>query len=262
MGKAGELNYLRDLDERGKTRVANKPFSVDYKGRHLCDIGMIRNLLPDPPARLLDLGCGTGWTSCFFSMMGYEVVGQDIAPDMIQAALANKERFHAHSASFVVGDYESLDFHEEFDAACFYDSLHHAEDERLALATVLRALKPGGVLVTHEPGKGHAAAEISREAVAKYNVTEKDMPASYAIDLASEVGFSSGQYFPFPHEVIESLRLTKARRLTAHPTGFRDWIEWIQRGLGSTLHRMRAKRHIRRLIDNSIEAGGITRLIK
>lgn len=258
MGKSGEMTYLRDLDEKGKTRLANKPFSVDYKGRHLCDIGMMRNLLPDPPARLLDLGCGTGWTSCFFAMMGYDVVGQDIAPNMIQAAIANKERFRGDSVSFFVSDYESLDFDEEFDAACFYDSLHHAEDERLALKAVFRALKPGGVLVTHEPGKGHAAAELSMQAVERYSVTEKDMPAYHIMELATEIGFSSAQYFPFANEVVESLRLHRARRLT----GMRGWLERIQSGLGDTLHRMRAKRHIRRLIDNSIEAGGITLLTK
>ncbi|QDU74017.1 Malonyl-[acyl-carrier protein] O-methyltransferase [Bremerella volcania] len=258
MGKSGELTYLRDLDEKGKVRLANKPFSVDYQGRHLCDIGMMRNLLPDPPARLLDLGCGTGWTSCFFAMMGYEVVGQDIAPDMIKAATANKQRFHADSASFIVSDYESLDFRDEFDAACFYDSLHHAEDERLALAAVFRALKPGGVLVTHEPGKGHAAAEISIQAVERYGVTEKDMPAWYIIRLASEIGFSSVQHFPFANEVVQSMGRQKTRPLA---TG-RGWLGKVQRGVGDAWRRMRMKRRIGRLIDNSIEAGGITLLIK
>ena len=39
--------------------------------------------LPDPPARILDMGCGGGWTSIFFAKRGYEVVGQDISQDMI-----------------------------------------------------------------------------------------------------------------------------------------------------------------------------------
>lgn len=262
MGKAGELTYLRDLDEKGTIRLANKPFSVDYQGRHLTDIGMMRNLLPDPPARLLDLGCGNGWTTCFFSMMDYEVVGQDIAPDMIAAATENQQRFHAHSARFVVSDYESLDFQEEFDAACFYDSLHHAEDERLALTAVYRALKPGGVLVTHEPGKGHAAAEISVEAVEKYGVTEKDMPAWHLMNLAKELGFSSAQYFPFASDVVDRLRLCNRRQLTPQASGLGGWIGQLKHGWDETWRRMRAKRQIGRLIDNSIEAGGITRLIK
>ncbi|PQO39134.1 hypothetical protein C5Y96_04530 [Blastopirellula marina] len=262
MAKPGELTYFRDLDEKGATRLANKPFSPDYRGRHLSDIGMMRNLLPDPPARLLDLGCGNGWTSCFFALMGYDVVGQDIAPDMIQAAAENQRRFDASSVRFVVSDYESLDFQDEFDAACFYDSLHHAEDESLALRTVFRALKPGGVLVTHEPGQGHAVAEISLQAVQKYGVTEKDMPARHIIDLATEIGFSSARCLPFASEIVDSLKFQKGRPLQSSKQGLWGWIERIQRDLRAGRQRRRTKQRVGRLIDHSLVAGGITVLTK
>ncbi len=262
MAKAGELTYLRALGEEGMAYVANKPFSSSCRGRYLMDIGMMRNFLPDPPARLLDLGCGSGWTSCFFGMMGYDVVGQDIAPDMIEMAVANKQRYQAHSTRFVVSDYESLDFHEEFQAAVFYDSLHHAEDERLALAAVYRALAPGGVVLMHEPGDGHADAEISVEATKKYGVTEKDMPAYHIMQIATELGFTSARYFPFANDMVECLKLQKERRLDPKQAGRGGWFQRLNSRLSETWHRMRTKRHLRRLVDHSIDAGGMTMLIK
>ena len=66
------------------------------------------------------------------------------AADMIALANENKARWGIDNVDFVVSDYEAMTFDHEFDAAVFYDSLHHAVDERLALAKVYQALKPGG----------------------------------------------------------------------------------------------------------------------
>src|SRR5262249_27447677 len=81
MPKQGEIEYMRRIGEGGRWYAANKPFAVAGCAVHLMDVGAILSLLPPAPARLLDLGCGTGWTCAFFARCGYEVVGQDIAPD-------------------------------------------------------------------------------------------------------------------------------------------------------------------------------------
>ena len=203
MPKAGEINYLQMAGEHGIAFATNKPFSHPECGQHFVALGAIRMLLPPPPARLLDLGCGTGWTSCMFAQMGYDVVGQDIAPDMIHCANVNKQRYQVSNVRFIVSDYESVDFDGQFDCAVFFDSLHHAENERLALETVYRALRKGGMCITHEPGKGHAEAEQSREAVEKYGVTEKDMPPCYIISIAKEIGFIKQSCQPFPERIVE-----------------------------------------------------------
>ena len=85
----------------------------------------------------------------------------------------NRERYGAAGLDFVLSDYESLTFSEIFDCAVFYDSLHHATDEKSALETVHRALRPGGVLITHEPGAGHSKSPDSLRAMELYGVTEK-----------------------------------------------------------------------------------------
>lgn len=193
MSKQGEIDYVKAIGEAGIAHAADKPFSDPGCAQMLVDIGIVMHLLPAPPGRLLDLGCGAGWTSAFFARRGYDVTGQDIAPGMVAAAEASRDRQGLANLRFIVSDYESLAFAGEFDCAVFFDSLHHAVDEEAALASAFRALRPGGVLVTHEPGEGHARHPVTLEAVARYGVTEKDMPPRHIVALARRIGFSQAR---------------------------------------------------------------------
>lgn len=196
--KQGEIDYMQKLGEEGATGAYDKPFSHFTCSKNLVDLGIIMALLPQPPARLLDLGCGTGWSSAFLARRGYRVTGQDIAPDMIRYAELNRDRYEARHLDFIVSDYESMNFDGLFDCAVFYDSLHHAVDERAALASVYRALRPGGIVVTHEPGVGHSRSADSIRAMELYGVTEKDMPPARIRDLCREIGFSRFRFLPDP----------------------------------------------------------------
>jgi ubiquinone/menaquinone biosynthesis C-methylase UbiE len=196
--KQGEIDYLKNIGDDDARLAYDKPFSGEMCSKNLVDLGLIMALLPKPPARLLDLGCGTGWTSAFFARRGYRVIGQDIAPDMIEFAERNRTRYEAQNLDFVLSDYESLNFDEPFDCAVFYDSLHHAVDEKAALQSVYRALKPGGVLITHEPGTGHSQSADAKRAMELYGVTEKDMPPAHIRDVCRDIGFSSFEFLPDP----------------------------------------------------------------
>jgi len=196
--KQGEIDYLKNIGEDDARLAYDKPFSYPACSKNLVDLGIIMALLPPPPARLLDLGCGTGWTSAFFARRGYRVTGQDIAPDMIEFSERNRARYEAQNLDFVLSDYESLEFGDPFDCAVFYDSLHHAVDERAALQSAYRALRPGGVLITHEPGQGHSLSPEARSAAERYGVTEKDMPPAHIRDLCREIGYSTFEFLPDP----------------------------------------------------------------
>src|SRR3954462_3184773 len=161
MTKQAENDYPVLIGETGRVHARDKPFSDENRGLMLCDVGTIMNLLPPRPARVLELGCGAGWFSCLLARHGYEVVGVDISEAMIELAEQNRRAQAAGHVRFMRGDYEGLKFANEFDAVIFYDSLHHSDSEEDAIAAAYRALKPGGILLTHEPGEGHSKSPDS-----------------------------------------------------------------------------------------------------
>src|SRR5262245_44370641 len=140
MAKQDEIDYLsKYLSKSGAAGLRfelRKPFSDRQCGPNLMQIGAVMSLLPPPPVRLHDLGRDTGWTSRFLGQRGYEVVGVDISPDMIFHAEEQRQRDQLDQVSFLVSDYESLSFDEEFDGALFFGSLHHSGDEGAAVVRV------------------------------------------------------------------------------------------------------------------------------
>jgi SAM-dependent methyltransferase len=199
--KLNEINYLDNLSKvRGippgnvQTYHLAKPFIDARRGWYIMDLGQIMKLLPDPPARLLDLGIGSGWTSKYLALSGYQVVGLDIAEDMIKLAKINCQDLK--NIDLYTCDYESEINFGAFDCALIYDALHHASDESRVIQNVHRSLKKGGRLVTAEPGRGHSQSENTRAVVQDFGVTEKDMEFSLQKRLMHEAGFSEiRQYY-------------------------------------------------------------------
>jgi SAM-dependent methyltransferase len=200
MTKQAEIDFLNNIPDCGIEYALNKPFSDYNCANYLLEIGAIMSLLPPSPCKLLDLGCGTGWTSCFFAKRGYQVTGQDISPDMIKFAEVNREREKLNKLDFIVSDYENMNFSEKFDCAVFFDSLHHADSEIEAIQRVYEALKLGGICVISEPGVGHSKSPSSIAAMQEYGVNEKDMPPSKIIKAAKKAGFKSVKVYPHAYD--------------------------------------------------------------
>lgn len=96
------------------------------------------------PARVLDLGCGTGRTTVELAERGFDVVGVDVSESMVAEA-----RRLFPELRFDVGDATDLDFEDEsFDYVLFshlvIDDISPAAERRAALAEAHRVLVPGG----------------------------------------------------------------------------------------------------------------------
>lgn len=97
-----------------------------------------RRHLPDPPARVLDVGCGRGELTTALSVAGYDALGIDpIAPA--------GELFRPLKL-------EDLDESDSFDAVVAGFSLHHVRDLDAGLDRIVQLLRPGGVVVVDEFG--------------------------------------------------------------------------------------------------------------
>ncbi|HBB37988.1 MAG: Methyltransferase type 11 [Candidatus Magasanikbacteria bacterium GW2011_GWD2_43_18] len=100
-----------------------------------------------PKGSLLDMGCGDGWASIYFSEQGYDVYGIDGSPLAIEKA-RQKANKAGMSAQFIVGNaldypYDDLQFDAIFDRGL----LHHIPEENWTAYKkgLLRVLKPNGL---------------------------------------------------------------------------------------------------------------------
>jgi SAM-dependent methyltransferase len=195
MAKTHEIDYIANVSEvlgvpleQFESYLIRKPFSDHLRGEYLVDVAQILKHLPQPPGRLLDIGVGPGWTSKIFALSGYNVVGVDIAPSMIE--LAKRNCHGLANVEFHVSDYEADLNLGTFDCAVIYDALHHSIDEQKVITNIYHALKEDGSLITIEPGKGHSKTIGAIDATRKYGTTEKDMPFELQKLVMQKAGFS------------------------------------------------------------------------
>lgn len=107
----------------------------------------VERMLPEAAnaERLLEVGCGTGHWSAFFSGHGFAVTGVDNAPEMI--AVAREKRIA--NASFEVADGEALPFEDgRFDVAAAITTLEFVRDAEAVVGEMARCTRrPGGVVL-------------------------------------------------------------------------------------------------------------------
>jgi len=100
-------------------------------------------------ARVLDVGCGSGWATRLMAEKASSgrVIGIDIADEMIN--LAREESASFANVDFQVASAEKLPFGDgDFTHAFSMESLYYYDDILTALSEIKRILKPDGVFVT------------------------------------------------------------------------------------------------------------------
>jgi SAM-dependent methyltransferase len=120
----------------GPSRLAAAPVCPDSGGPDGsgADFAWLAELLPPPPARILDAGCGEGALSRELADAGYAVTSIDADPAAVAAA-------RSAGVPAVRADLASYD-DKPFDAVVMLLSLHHMHPLGTALAE-LGPAKPG-----------------------------------------------------------------------------------------------------------------------
>jgi len=145
-----------DIRSYYSTRTETDRLIVTGHGRleHVRTTELLTAHLPPPPARVLDIGGGTGIYARWLAGLGYQVHLIDIVPEHVDAALSQSTNLTA-----AIGDARHLDEPDDSaDAVLLLGPLYHLlqHEERItALREARRVLRPGGIV---------AAAVISRHA--------------------------------------------------------------------------------------------------
>lgn len=115
--------------------------------------------LPPAPARIADLGCGTGTLTRLLVDAGYRVDGIDLSPEMIRRARAK-----VPEATFAVGDAGAPELERAaYDAVVCRHVLWALPDPEAAIAAWVELLTPTGRLVLVE-GRWHTGAGLAATA--------------------------------------------------------------------------------------------------
>lgn len=186
--------------ERGGAMQAfwvNKPFS-DYAwtGWTLTRFGQLLTALDLRPGdRVLDFGCGTGWSTLMLARMGMDVVGMDISASALEIARQTAEDASALQSCagrpprFELFPGEAIPFDDGyFDAIVVFEAFHHLPNPRRVLGEFARVLAPNSRLGLAEPGVGHSTS-LSSRAEMEHGVLEREVDLEQLHRAALSAGF-------------------------------------------------------------------------
>jgi SAM-dependent methyltransferase len=109
---------------------------------------VIKILQPRGDERVLDMACGSGRHSLELRRRGFDVVGADISPDLIEIARRDAAEGNL-DVDFALSDLRDLDLDSEFDLVLNLNDgaigyLESDEENLRTFEVISRALKPGG----------------------------------------------------------------------------------------------------------------------
>jgi 2-polyprenyl-3-methyl-5-hydroxy-6-metoxy-1,4-benzoquinol methylase len=191
------------------------PRTTAYLKSYCQLVGALEKLSILPPAKLLELGCGVGWTAEFLALTGYEVTGISISPSDIADARKRIESIRAkglqRSLRFEVSTMEAVAElvgpRNHYDGVLIFEALHHAFDWRETLRSSFACLKPKGwLLLCNEPNVLHTFVSYR---VARLSNTH-------------EIGFSK-------RELITELRKVGFKKIISAGARLHCWVRphWL-----------------------------------
>lgn len=156
---------------------------------------LVLSVLPTSPARIADLGCGTGTLSVLLADEGYVVAGVDVSPAMLQRA--REKAGQRSGVTFTIGDAADPQLAPaSYDVVLCRHVLWALPDPVGALRHWVELLNPGGSLVLIE-GAWHTGGGLS---------------AQQTVELLQQVG-RPAQVTPLPEPIYWGGEITDERYL-------------------------------------------------
>lgn len=165
----------------------------------------MRDRLPPPPARVLELACGTGEVTQLVHGLGHDVTALDFSEDMLAVARAkHAEKSHLR---FILADAgHTMEPSGSYDAILCRHLVWTLVEPEAAFADWFRILRPGGRLLVYD-GNWAAPKHSGRWAARLLALWERLSPDPYYDGAMSEAHGSIMARLPFGKGLtIEALK--------------------------------------------------------
>lgn len=187
-------------------------------------VDAVRDLLPPPPAAVLDIATGTGFIALIAASLGHRVTGLDASAGMLAEARAEAQRREL-DVTFVEGDAVGPDFPAaSFDAIISRHFIWTLREPERALDAWLRLLRPGGRTVAIDSfwWAGEPDEDATEEGLFERHYT-KDTRAALPGMRASDVESVVAMFERAGFEDVRAGDLARAYALAEDPPGGQPW---------------------------------------
>lgn len=224
LNKAAD-DYYADFEQK---RITLKPFDLPGAQHLFAEFAhLLSGLELMTGDRVLDFGCGIGWSSRMLNACGCEVIGMDVSGRATEIAGRLSDEWRKFFAT-VAEDRPSITFKRfdgyriglpdaSVDKIVVIDAFHHIPNPDTIIREFHRVLVPGGVAAFCEPGPNHSRSPEAQLEMKLYKVIENDIDVDVIWAQAEAAGFASMDLFITPL-IGQRVSLEEYRKFPGEPT--------------------------------------------
>ncbi|KIL41083.1 methyltransferase type 11 [Gordoniibacillus kamchatkensis] len=178
-----------------------------HPGGFAATVAQLREHPIAPGCRILEVGCGTGRTSCYLAKLGYEVTALDLREDMLAKARRRASGEEVR-VTFLQGNVEELPLPDEQYDVVMAESVTIFADVSKALREYARVLRPGGKLYDREILAARKLTSTAAQAICDFYGVKRMYAEKEWLELLGAAGFSEAKVWQpskFPESAWEDI---------------------------------------------------------